>query len=575
MAAADGGAGADRWNGAGEAGGGVDEARDAVRAQRRGRRGRRLRRLRVGLLVITVTTSVGVATAFGLAAWDIQHLTHNLKHTALLPSGFTEPPELVDAYGRSPLNILLIGSDTRDTAADCNLGGACTAGASNTGANGDSEMLVHLSADRSNVTVLSIPRDTETELPECAGGGRGMINSALAYGPSCQVAAVVQLTGIPVDHFIDFDFSGVIDLSNEVGGVPVCVSAAVRDPNSGLTIGAGVTNVQGKQALQFLRTRDAFYDGSDLGREQATHIFLSALLRKVKANATLTNLGQMQSIAETFTKYTTVDNGLDSALSLLSLGDDFGEVDANRVTLLTMPWQQDTDESDSSYEARVEASSGADAVFAAIKNDESFTTSSDSGSVTASATDSAVPDSGASVSPSSSGSPGSSGGASTESALQSSVDASISAAASASEEQAARTHPMHVNVINASGTTQRYETVVSQIFKEGFVYTAGSDATTTKPATTLVYSSKEVVAAQELATDLDLPSSALQETGTGTALTLTIGTDWTSGAVYSAANSSYSPSAAVSVPSDSYEENGGNTAACVTANPDYETGSKQ
>jgi hypothetical protein len=336
-----------------------------------------------------------------------------------------------------------------------------------------------------------------------------------------------------------------------------------------------VTNVQGKQALQFLRTRDAFYDGSDLGREQATHIFLSALLRKVKANATLTNLGQMQSIAETFTKYTTVDNGLDSALSLLSLGDDFGEVDADRVTLLTMPWQQDTDESDSSYQDRVEASSGADAVFAAIKNDKSFTTSSDSGSVTASATDSTVPDSGASGSPSSSGSPGSSGDASTESALQSSVDASISAAASASAEQAARTHPMHVNVINASGATQRYETVVSQVFKDGFVYSAGSDATATASATTLVYSSKEVAAAQELATDLDLPSSALQETGTGTTLTLTIGTDWTSGAVYSSANSSYSPSAAVSVPSDSYEENGGNTAACVTANPDYETGSKQ
>ncbi|HEX4789274.1 MAG TPA: LCP family protein [Actinospica sp.] len=551
---------------------GPDADRGAVRT-RRTRRSRRLRRLKVGLLVVTVTTSLGVATAFGLAAWDIQHLTHNLKHTALLPSGFTEPPELVDAYGRSPINILLIGSDTRDTAADCALGGACTAGAANSGANGDSEMLVHLSADRSNVTVLSIPRDTETQLPACAGGGRGMINSALAYGPSCQVAAVVQLTGIPVDHFIDFDFSGVIDLANEVGGVPVCVSAAVHDPYSGLTIGSGVTNVQGKQALQFLRTRDAFYDGSDLGREQATHVFLSALLRKVKANATLTNLGEMQSIAETFTKYTTVDNGLDSALSLLGLGDDFGKVDADRVTLLTMPWQGDTDESDPSYQDRVEASSSAAAVFADIKDDKSFTTSSDSGSVTASATDSAVPDSGASVSPSSSASPDASGGASTESALQASADASVSAAASASEEQAARTHPMHVNVINASGATQRYQTVVSQVFKDGFVYTSGSDATTTATSTTLVYSSKEVAAAQELAADLGLPSSALEETGTGTALTLTIGTDWTSGAVYSAANSSYSPSAAVSVPSDSYEENGGNTAACVTANPDYETGS--
>jgi LCP family protein required for cell wall assembly len=551
----------------------ADPEFDGVRAQRRARRSRRIRRLKVSLLVITATTSLGVATAFGLAAWDIQHLTHNLKHTALLPSGFSEPPELVDAYGRSPLNILLIGSDTRDTSADCDLGGACVTGEQNSGANGDSEMLVHLSADRSNVTVLSIPRDTETQLPECAGGGRGMINSALTYGPACQVAAVVQLTGIPVDHFIDFDFSGVVDLSNEVGGVPVCVSAAVHDPNSGLTIGGGASVVQGKQALEFLRTRDAFYDGSDLGREQATHIFLSSLLRKVKANATLTNLGEMQSIAETVTQYTTVDNGLDSALSLISLGEDFGEVDSDRVTFLTMPWQQDTDEDDPSYQDRVEASADADAVFTDIKDDKSFTTSSDSESVTASSSSATEPDSGATTSPSPTGSSTPSGGASTESPQQVAAAASASVSAHASEEHAALTHPMHVNVINASGTTQRYQTVVSQVFRDGFVYSSGSDATATQPATALVYSPQEAVAAQELATDLDLPVSAMQDTGTGTTLTLTIGTDWTSGATYSVANSSFTPSAAVSVPSDSYEENGANATACVTANPAYETGS--
>jgi len=554
---------------------------DGARALKRARRTRRRRRIKVALLVITATTSLGVATAFGLAAWDVQHLTHNLKHTALLPSGFTEPPEPVDAYGRSPLNILLIGSDTRATAADCSLGHACQPGAANSGANGDSEMLVHLSADRSNVTVLSIPRDTETQLPSCAGGGRGMINSALEQGPSCQVAAVVQLTGIPVDHFIDFDFSGVVDLSDEVGGVPVCVSAAVHDPYSGLTIGAGTHTVQGRQALEFLRTREAFYDGSDLGREQASHIFLSSLLRKVKADATLTNFGAMQSIAETFTKYTTVDNGLDSAVSLLSLGQDFGEVDADRVTLLTMPWQQDTDPSDPSYHARVEASPEAAAVFADIAHDKSFTTSSDSDSTTGSdpASDSAsgpaVPGAGGSTAPSQSASPDSSGSASTGSSQDAAADASASAAASASEEHAALTHPMHVDVINASGTTQRYETVVAQVFKDGFVYSAGSDATVTESATTLVYSAKETAAAQELATDLGLPSSALQGTGAGTTLTLTIGTDWTSGATYSLANSSYSASAAISVPSDSYEENGGDTGACVTANPAFETGSSK
>jgi hypothetical protein len=130
---------------------------------------------------------------------------------------------------------------------------------------------------------------------------------------------------------------------------------------------------------------------------------------------------------------------------------------------------------------------------------------------------------------------------------------------------------MHVNVVNASGATKRYQTVVEQVFQDGFVYTAGSDATSTQASTTLVYSSKEVAAADELAADLHLPSSALKETGTGTTLVLTIGTDWTNGSTYSAAGS-YSASAAISVPSDSYEENGANADTCVTANPQYETG---
>ncbi|MBR7831040.1 LCP family protein [Actinospica sp. MGRD01-02] len=545
------------------------EEAEGERSAQRARRARRRRRLKTAALAVTATTALGAAAAFGLAAWDVQHLTKNLKHTALLPSGFTEPAEPVDAYGRSPINILLIGSDTRATAADCGLGGDC-----GSGANADSEMIVHLSADRSNVTVLSIPRDTETELPECAGGDRGMVNSALQYGASCQVAAVVKMTGITIDHYMMFDFSGVVDLSSELGGVPVCVSASVHDPYSGLTISGGTSNVEGKQALQFLRTRHAFYDGSDLGREEATHIFLSSLLRKVKASATLTNLSELQSIAETVTQYTTVDNGLDSATALLSLADDFGEVDADRTTFLTMPWQQDTDTSDASYQYRVEASSDAQAIFQDVEQDKSFTTSGgSSSSSSASASAGASTSAGSSDSGSASTSAGASASGSATASSSASASATKSSTPNASEEAAARKHPMHVNVVNASGTTNRYETVVSQVFRDGFVYSSGSDATSTRATTTLVYSAKEASAANELAGDLNLPSSALEETGTGTTLVLTIGTDWTSGATYSTANSSYSASAAISVPSDSYEENGANAGACVTANPDYETGS--
>jgi len=531
------------------------------RRDRLARRVKRRRRIKYALLSTTVAGSLVVGSGFVYLAYYAQHLTHNLKHTALLPPGVTEPPEQVDAFGRSAINILLLGSDTRDSSADCSLGGACVQGGDNSGANGDSEMVVHLSADRSNATVVSIPRDTETDLPQCAGGGRGMINTALQDGPDCQVAAVNKLTGLTIDHYVEFDFSGVVDLSSEIGGVPVCVSAAVHDPYSGLTIGAGVTEVQGRQALQFLRTRHAFYDGSDLGREQATHIFMSSLLRKAKQNATLTNIGEMESLAETVTKYTTVDNGLDSITSLLDLADDFGQVASDRVTFLTMPWDPDTNTSDPSYQARVVEDPAADTLFKDIKQDKSFTTSGEVSTLSASS--SAMPDA-SSPSPSSSASAG----------LTGEQDASVAAASEAavkeSETAAARTHPMHVVVVNSSGATDRYQTVVQQIFQDGFVYSSGSDATSTVADTMLVYSPQEVKAAEELAGDLDLPPSALEESGTGTTLTLTIGTDWPTGSTYAAAGTA-SASAAITVPSQSYEENGADAGACVQANPDDET----
>lgn len=83
------------------------------RRDRIARRARRRRRIRYALLSTTVTVSLVVAAGFVYLAYDAQHLTRNLKHTALLPVGVTEPPEQVDAFGRSAINILLLGSDTR------------------------------------------------------------------------------------------------------------------------------------------------------------------------------------------------------------------------------------------------------------------------------------------------------------------------------------------------------------------------------------------------------------------------------------------------------------------------------
>ena len=169
----------------------------------------------------------------GTAAYAYWKLNSNIKSDDLSANGKDGAGhEKVDAFGRSPINILVIGSDARNSEADCGLGGACGTAS---GARADVEMIVHISADRSNATVMSIPRDLRTDWSGCHDPGhpsmpvqtRVQINSALNGGPGCSVVAVHQLTGIPIDHFMVIDFAGVVAMSNAVGGTRVCVNKNV------------------------------------------------------------------------------------------------------------------------------------------------------------------------------------------------------------------------------------------------------------------------------------------------------------------------------------------------------------
>ena len=287
--------------------------------------------------------SVAVGTVLVLVASGsliYLKLNSNLE-SAPLDLGGAQAVEKADPFGQAPVNILLIGSDSRSDRADCKLGGDC-----GSGANADVEMVVHLSADRSNATVMSIPRDTIVNVPQCTGASHHVypalqsvqITSSLQDGgPGCTVATVHALTGITIDHFVMIDFSGVVNMSDDVGGVPVCVSANVSDPYSHLRLTKGTHVISGLQALEFLRTRHGFLYGGDLYRTQAQHMYLSALIRKMKSASTLANPVTLYHLANDATKAVTVDPGLDSIPKLIGLANDLNKVPTKRITFVTMP----------------------------------------------------------------------------------------------------------------------------------------------------------------------------------------------------------------------------------------------
>src|SRR5690606_31488924 len=138
----------------------------------------------------------------------------------------------------------------------------------------DVNMLLHVSADQTNAVAISFPRDLVVPIPECpAEDGSGPkyrstepLNTALFYGGlPCAVMTIAELTGLPIQFAGMISFNGVIEMSNAIGGVPVCVTGPVVDDFSGINLPeAGTYNLQGHEALAFLRSRHGVGDGSDL-----------------------------------------------------------------------------------------------------------------------------------------------------------------------------------------------------------------------------------------------------------------------------------------------------------------------
>ncbi|MFD5747934.1 LCP family protein [Streptomyces sp. NPDC127033] len=244
-----------------------------------------------------------------------------------------------------PVNILVIGTDKRTGAGNEGYGDKGSVG------HADTTLLFHVAKDRSNATVVSIPRDLITDIPDCEtktdsgttvipGSQQVRFNTSLGQDdrdPGCTMRTVKELTGIEVDHFMMADFNAVKTLSTAVGGVEVCVDKDIDDPKSKLKLKKGKTVIDGEQALAFVRTRHAFGDESDLTRIQTQQQFLSSMIRTMKSGDTLTSPSKLFSLAEAATQALTVDTGIGSIKKLSDLAQEMAKVPAKNITFTTLP----------------------------------------------------------------------------------------------------------------------------------------------------------------------------------------------------------------------------------------------
>ncbi|GAO09811.1 LCP family protein [Streptomyces lydicamycinicus] len=250
-----------------------------------------------------------------------------------------------DAVSDGPVNLLIIGTDSRSGKGNGGYGDVGSVG------HADTTILMHISKDRTNATALSIPRDMITDIPNCPtkqkdgstktvpGENQVRFNTSLGQegrDPGCTWRTVEQMTGLKINHFMMADFNAVKELSTAVDGVEVCAAKDLNDPKSHLKLKAGRHTVKGEQALAFVRTRHAIGFGSDLDRIKMQQQFLSSLIRKLKSSA-FSSPGKLYDVSQAATKALTVDTGIGTAGKLLDFGNDLKKVDIDKITFATVP----------------------------------------------------------------------------------------------------------------------------------------------------------------------------------------------------------------------------------------------
>jgi LCP family protein required for cell wall assembly len=247
------------------------------------RHGRLPKRGAVKPAIALVAAVLGVvlastASVAAIAAWQI---TDSFGDSVNIQGEGEAPPSISAIDG--PVNILLVGSDSGE--------GNPAYGDRGETLN-DVTILLHISPVSHSATVVSLQRDMFVPIVGCEDGNPGTrkINEALYYGGlACAVTTVEALTGLEIGYAAKIEFDGVIAMSNAVGGVEVCVAEAIHDLQIKFDLEAGTHTLQGWDALQFLRSRHGVGDGSDTTRVSNQQLFLSALMRKVKSEGTLTN----------------------------------------------------------------------------------------------------------------------------------------------------------------------------------------------------------------------------------------------------------------------------------------------
>jgi len=176
----------------------------------------------------------------------------------------------------------------------------------------DSMILTRVDPENKKVTMVSLHRDTETEIE---GYGMQKLNASYAFGgPAGAIKAVSQMAGVPISHYAEINFDGFKDVVDALGGIEVDVPMEIDDKRAGGHVDSGKQTLSGDQALILCRARHAYDEYGDGDRYRAANqrLVLGAIAKKILSS----DVATMASTIEALSQYVTTDFKIADILAL-------------------------------------------------------------------------------------------------------------------------------------------------------------------------------------------------------------------------------------------------------------------
>jgi LCP family protein required for cell wall assembly len=291
----------------------------------------------------------------GVGTYEYIQTAFDLVHTTdVFPILHSERPVVppTDASKGQPINVLLMGSDSR-SGVNAAIGGA------NEGMRSDTAIIMHISADRSRIEFVSIPRDSWVKISDCTlfdgtvvKGRTTKFNAAFANGAkhndpaeaaACAMNTTEDLTGIFIDYYAVVDFVGFEAMVDSLGGVPMCIPGRIVSGESGLSVQAGPQIFDGRTAIAWARTRKVeigkqYYDGTDIKRMKAQQVLLSHMVETALSKNLLWNAGQIRDFITSAADSLTVSPTLANPEFVIGLAFSLRHISKDNIVFTTIPF---------------------------------------------------------------------------------------------------------------------------------------------------------------------------------------------------------------------------------------------